>query len=94
MNVNDVGIHSLSIKNYIFIVSGFFSEPIYIDLLILWLQKKIDKRGRKLVDYDGQRHSFQGLQANAAKRRDDVKVNIIYNLSKINQLKRWMFSYT
>lgn len=38
------------------------------------LQKKIDKRGRKLVDYDSQRHSFQGLQASAAKRRDDVKV--------------------
>lgn len=38
------------------------------------LQKKIDKRGRKLVDYDSQRHSFQNLQANAAKRRDDVKL--------------------
>lgn len=40
----------------------------------LSLQKKIDKRGRKLVDYDGQRHSFQNLQANAAKRKDDVKL--------------------
>lgn len=38
------------------------------------LQKKIDKRGRKLVDYDSQRHSFQNLQANAAKRKDDVKL--------------------
>lgn len=38
------------------------------------IQKKIDKRGRKLVDYDSQRHSFQNLQANAAKRRDDVKL--------------------
>lgn len=38
------------------------------------MRKKIDKRGRKLVDYDSQRHSFQGLQANAAKRKDDVKV--------------------
>ncbi|XP_011555511.3 myc box-dependent-interacting protein 1 isoform X3 [Plutella xylostella] len=37
-------------------------------------RKKIEKRGRKLVDYDSQRHSFQNLQANAAKRRDDVKV--------------------
>lgn len=37
-------------------------------------QKKIDKRGRKLVDYDSQRHSFQNLQANAAKRKDDVKL--------------------
>jgi BAR domain len=40
----------------------------------LFLQKKIDKRGRKLVDYDSQRHSFQNLQANAAKRKDDVKL--------------------
>ena len=39
-----------------------------------YLQKKIDKRGRKLVDYDSQRHSFQNLQANAAKRKDDVKL--------------------
>ncbi|XP_058826993.1 myc box-dependent-interacting protein 1 isoform X2 [Topomyia yanbarensis] len=38
------------------------------------MRKKIDKRGRKLVDYDSQRHSFQGLQANAAKRKDDVKI--------------------
>ncbi|XP_039749568.1 myc box-dependent-interacting protein 1 isoform X3 [Pararge aegeria] len=38
------------------------------------VRKKIEKRGRKLVDYDGQRHSFQNLQANAAKRRDDVKI--------------------
>ncbi|GBP76731.1 Amphiphysin [Eumeta japonica] len=38
------------------------------------MKKKIDKRGRKLVDYDSQRHSFQSLQANAAKRRDDVKL--------------------
>lgn len=37
------------------------------------MQKKIDKRGRKLVDYDSTRHSFQNLQLNAAKRRDDVK---------------------
>ncbi|KAJ0178608.1 hypothetical protein K1T71_005383 [Dendrolimus kikuchii] len=38
------------------------------------VRKKVEKRGRKLVDYDGQRHSFQNLQANATKRRDDVKV--------------------
>ncbi|XP_073943352.1 amphiphysin isoform X3 [Choristoneura fumiferana] len=37
-------------------------------------RKKVEKRGRKLVDYDSQRHSFQNLQANSAKRRDDVKV--------------------
>uniref|UniRef100_A0A6M2DPP8 Putative amphiphysin n=1 Tax=Xenopsylla cheopis TaxID=163159 RepID=A0A6M2DPP8_XENCH len=39
------------------------------------MRKKVDKRGRKLVDYDSQRHSFQGLQANANKKRDDAKVN-------------------
>lgn len=27
-----------------------------------------------MVDYDSQRHSFQNLQANAAKRKDDVKL--------------------
>ncbi|CAH0553487.1 unnamed protein product [Brassicogethes aeneus] len=37
------------------------------------MRKKIDKRGRKLVDYDSQRHSFQGLQTNM-KKRDDVKI--------------------
>ena len=37
------------------------------------MQKKIDKRGRKLVDYDGQRHSFQSLQCNP-KKRDELKV--------------------
>ena len=35
-------------------------------------QKKIDKRDRKLVDYDGQRHSFQTLQA--SKKREEAKV--------------------
>ncbi|CAK1546316.1 unnamed protein product [Leptosia nina] len=38
------------------------------------VRKKVEKRGRKLVDYDSQRHSFQNLQSNATKRRDDVKV--------------------
>ncbi|CAG9765136.1 unnamed protein product [Ceutorhynchus assimilis] len=37
------------------------------------MRKKIDKRGRKLVDYDSQRHSFQALQTNM-KKRDDVKI--------------------
>lgn len=39
-----------------------------------FVQKKIEKRNRKLIDYDGQRHSFQSLQASTAKRKDDVKV--------------------
>lgn len=43
-------------------------------MLLLLLQKKIEKRNRKLIDYDGQRHSFQSLQASTAKRKDDVKV--------------------
>lgn len=38
------------------------------------MRKKIDKRGRKLVDYDGQRHSFQALQT-SMKKRDEVKIN-------------------
>jgi len=39
------------------------------------MRKKIEKRGRKLVDYDGQRHSFQSLQNNASKKKDDLKVS-------------------
>ncbi|XP_033253239.1 myc box-dependent-interacting protein 1-like isoform X2 [Drosophila miranda] len=38
------------------------------------MKKKVEKRNRKLIDYDGQRHSFQNLQANASKRKDDVKL--------------------
>ncbi|KAK9709984.1 BAR domain [Popillia japonica] len=38
------------------------------------MRKKIDKRGRKLVDYDSQRHSFQALQLNMAKKRDEGKI--------------------
>ncbi|XP_053977243.1 amphiphysin isoform X1 [Hylaeus anthracinus] len=37
------------------------------------MRKKIDKRGRKLVDYDNQRHNFQSLQCNPRKR-DELKV--------------------
>lgn len=39
------------------------------------MRKKIEKRSRKLIDYDGQRHSFQSLQASANKKKDDVKVS-------------------
>ncbi|XP_031335323.1 myc box-dependent-interacting protein 1-like [Photinus pyralis] len=39
------------------------------------MRKKIDKRGRKLVDYDSQRHNFQALQLGMTKKRDDVKLN-------------------
>ncbi|XP_055374236.1 myc box-dependent-interacting protein 1 isoform X2 [Condylostylus longicornis] len=38
------------------------------------MKKKVEKRNRKLIDYDSQRHSFQNLQANASKRKDDVKL--------------------
>ncbi|KAF5278604.1 hypothetical protein FQA39_LY00646 [Lamprigera yunnana] len=41
----------------------------------LEMRKKIDKRGRKLVDYDSQRHNFQALQLGMTKKRDDVKLN-------------------
>ncbi|KAJ8683255.1 hypothetical protein QAD02_019047 [Eretmocerus hayati] len=37
------------------------------------MRKKIDKRGRKLVDFDSQRHNFQSLQSNP-KKRDEIKV--------------------
>lgn len=38
-------------------------------------QKKIEKRGRKLVDYDSQRHNAQAIQssANSAKKKDTDK---------------------
>ena len=39
---------------------------------IFTLQKKIDKRGRKLVDYDSQRHQLENLQR--ASRRDEYKI--------------------
>lgn len=42
--------------------------------MLLFSQKKIDKRGRKLVDYDAQRHNYQTLQASMTKKRDDVKL--------------------
>ncbi|XP_055840271.1 myc box-dependent-interacting protein 1 isoform X2 [Episyrphus balteatus] len=38
------------------------------------MKKKVEKRNRKLIDYDGQRHSFQSVQASASKRKDDVKI--------------------
>lgn len=39
------------------------------------MREKIAKRGRKLVDYDSQRHSFETLQQNqAGKQLDDLKL--------------------
>ncbi|BES95888.1 BAR [Nesidiocoris tenuis] len=37
-------------------------------------KKKIDKRSRKLVDYDGQRHNMQSLEGGGGKKRDETKV--------------------
>ncbi|KAH9389067.1 PREDICTED: myc box-dependent-interacting protein 1-like [Rhagoletis zephyria] len=37
------------------------------------IRNKIDKRGRKLLDYDGSRHNLETVQA-ASKKRDDLKV--------------------
>ncbi|CAB1414847.1 unnamed protein product [Pleuronectes platessa] len=37
------------------------------------VKEKVAKRGRKLVDYDSSRHHLEALQA--AKKRDDVKIN-------------------
>uniref|UniRef100_A0A6G1SJW4 Myc box-dependent-interacting protein 1 n=1 Tax=Aceria tosichella TaxID=561515 RepID=A0A6G1SJW4_9ACAR len=39
------------------------------------MREKISKRGRKLVDYDSQRHSFETLQQNqVGKQLDDMKL--------------------
>jgi len=37
-------------------------------------KKKIDKRSRKLVDYDGQRHNMQSLEGGGGKKRDEAKI--------------------
>jgi hypothetical protein len=37
------------------------------------IKAKIDKRGRKLVDYDGTRHALESVQNNP-KRKDDLKL--------------------
>lgn len=40
------------------------------------MREKISKRGRKLVDYDSQRHSYEVLQASqAGKQPDDAKLS-------------------
>ncbi len=36
------------------------------------MRKKIDKRSRKLIDFDGERHALQALQANP--RRAEAKL--------------------
>ena len=33
-------------------------------LTVFWFQKKIDKRGRKLIDFDKERHAVQQMQNN------------------------------
>ncbi|KAL1140096.1 hypothetical protein AAG570_000028, partial [Ranatra chinensis] len=38
------------------------------------MKKKIDKRSRKLVDYDGQRHNLQSLEGGGGKKRDETKI--------------------
>ncbi|XP_046982640.1 myc box-dependent-interacting protein 1 isoform X1 [Schistocerca americana] len=38
------------------------------------MRKKIEKRGRKLVDFDSQRHSYQSLQQSNPKKRDELKM--------------------
>lgn len=52
----------------------FFNCTCVLICFFSLFQKKVEKRNRKLIDYDGQRHSFQNLQANANKRKDDVKL--------------------
>lgn len=36
------------------------------------MRKKIEKRGRKLVDFDGERHALQAMQSNP--RRGETKL--------------------
>lgn len=36
------------------------------------MRKKIEKRGRKLVDFDGERHALQAMQSNP--RRAETKL--------------------
>lgn len=50
----------------------------------------MEKRNRKLIDYDGQRHSFQNLQANANKRKDDVKVGFGINFHTFYPYINWI----
>lgn len=38
------------------------------------MREKISKRGRKLVDYDSQRHSFEALQQHQTGKPDDTKL--------------------
>ena len=41
-------------------------------MYVLKLQTKINKRGRKQVDYDSARHNLDAL--NNAKKRDEIKI--------------------
>lgn len=47
----------------------------------VFLQAKIAKRGRKMVDYDNSRHNLEVLQA--AKKKDDAKI------AKVISTERW-----
>ncbi|XP_026684809.1 myc box-dependent-interacting protein 1 [Diaphorina citri] len=51
------------------------------------MRKKIDKRGRKLVDFDNCRHNLQALQSNASlKKKDEAK--IIRAKEQLDEAKR------
>lgn len=39
------------------------------------MREKLAKRGRKLVDYDSQRHTFEALQQNQNGKQDESKLN-------------------
>ncbi len=55
-----------------FVVIAPFDGIILTNSSLSVAQKKIEKRGRKLVDYDSQRHTFQALQT--SKKREEVKI--------------------
>ena len=48
-------------------------------LLFLFGQKKIDKRGRKLIDFDAERHGVQQMQNNP--NRNEVRLSAYNKLS-------------
>ena len=54
----------------------FLSEK---DWQIIFPQKKIDKRGRKLIDFDAERHSVQQMQNNPNRNEAKfVRAKVIY----------------
>ena len=70
--------------------------------LIIFCQKKIDKRGRKLIDFDAERHSVQQMQNNPNRneakfvRAKVIRLNILFvslmffEQERISHLENWL----